>query len=175
MDASIRDWLEQTKSADDAIRLNAFNHLLDKTEMPVDWVYEAWDDLVSRVNDPNSYQRTIAVLLLCNLAQSDSKGRMASILPSILEHTKDEKFITSRQCIQVCWKIAIYQPILKDQVVSHLAARFRECANENHANLLRLDLIHALKKINNDRELDGLLDELISLETNEKYRLSYRK
>jgi len=60
-------------------------------------------------------------------------------------------------------------------VVSHLAARFRECANENHANLLRLDLIHALKKINNDRELDGLLDELISLETNEKYRLSYRK
>jgi hypothetical protein len=100
---------------------------------------------------------------------------MASVVPLILSHTKDEKFITSRQCIQACWKVAAYLPALKDTVVSHLAARFRECENEKHANLLRLDIIHSLRKINRGGNLSGLIDELIASETNEKYRAAYLK
>jgi hypothetical protein len=113
--------------------------------------------------------------MLCNLAQSDTQGRIASVLPLILAHTKDEKFITSRQCIQACWKVAAYQPSLKDLVVAHLTARFRECENEKHANLLRLDIIHSLRKINRAGDLAGLINGLIDSETNEKYRASYLK
>jgi hypothetical protein len=175
MNASIQGLYQDTKSVDDQIRLKAFTGLLAMSEHPVDWVYEIWDDLISRLKDPNSYQRTIALMLLCNLVKSDSQCRIRHILPEILSHTKDEKFITSRQCIQTVWKIAIYQPVLRDEVVQHLAKRFTECANEKHANLLRLDMIQSLRKIDREGDLKDLIESLITSETDEKYRVSYRK
>jgi len=145
------------------------------TEIPVDWAYEIWDDLISRLQDPNSYQRTIALMLLCNLVKSDPQCRTRQILPEILSHTKDEKFITSRQCIQTVWKIAVYQPALRDEVVHHLSKRFKESANEKHANLLRLDMIQSLRKIDRGGDLLNLIESLTTSETEEKYRALYRK
>ncbi len=172
---TIQDQYQETKSTDDQIRLIAFTALLSITEQPVDWTYVIWDDLVSRVNDPNSYQRTIALLLLCNLAKSDPQGRMDKVLPAILAHTSDEKFITSRQCIQNVWKIAAAQPKQYQRVVSHLTDQFVECAQEKHANLLRLDILQSLRHLNKNGSLDSLIADLIMKEKNEKYRVSYSK
>ncbi len=175
MNTSIQESYQDTKSPDDQIRLKAFTGLLALSEHPVDWVYEVWDDLISRLRDPNSYQRAIALMLLCNLAKSDSQCRIGQVLPEILSHTKDEKFITSRQCIQSVWKIAVYQPMVRDEVVHHLTNRFNECANEKHANLLRLDMIQSLRKIDKGGNLKELIDSLIASEPEEKHRASYRK
>ena len=46
-----------------------------RTDSTADWAYEAWAGLLQRLDDRSSYQRSIAVLLLSNLAKSDTEGR----------------------------------------------------------------------------------------------------
>lgn len=171
----VHELVELTRSPNDDIRGKAYQELLQMTDGYVEWADEVWDDLASRLSDSNSYQRTIGLTLLCNLAKSDPRNRLAELLPAILAHTKDEKFITSRMCLQFCWKIAANQPHLQTAVVDHLEKRFFECETEPHANLLRLDIIQSLRKINRNGTLDTLIEKLISSETNPKYQAGYRK
>ncbi len=100
---------------------------------------------------------------------------MEQILPAILSHPNDEKFITSRQCIQNVWRIAQDQPALRHMVISHLVDRFAECGFEKHANLLRLDVIQSLQKLNQGSSLDQTIADLIASEPDKKYRVTYTR
>ncbi len=86
---TILDQYHETKPANDQIRLKAFTTLLSLTEQPVYWTYEIWDKLVSRLNDSNSYQRTIAIMLLCNLAKSDPQARVEQIYSSDVKRPRE--------------------------------------------------------------------------------------
>ena len=77
MESNVKEYFNNLKSTDDKVRLAALRHVLEMTEGKVDWVYEVWDDLVRRLDDGNSYQRSIAIMVLSNLAKSDSQGRLA--------------------------------------------------------------------------------------------------
>jgi len=81
-------------SKDDKERLKALNQLLEITENKVDWFEEKHDELAEKLNNENSYQRSIGIMLLCNLAKSDENDKILSILPEIIAHTRDEKFVT---------------------------------------------------------------------------------
>jgi hypothetical protein len=178
MDQHLRQQLNDLASTNDAVRLEAFMALMERTEAPVEWAGEAWDELVYKLEDANSYQRTIGALLLCNLTQSDSAGRMPGIVDTILAHTRDEKFITSRQVLQHCWKIARYNPALRDRVVDHLVERYRSCSGEKHYNLLRQDVIQALSSlqaVTGDENLLGCISALIAEDPEVKYQKAYRK
>jgi hypothetical protein len=61
-------------SQDDKQHYNAFLAVLEATEWKVDWAYLVWDELVAKLAHDNSYQRSIAARVLCNLAKSDSKN-----------------------------------------------------------------------------------------------------
>lgn len=100
MNRDIQKHIENLDSTDDKIRLNALQNLLKVTESKVDWVYDVWDHLLEKLDNENSYQRSIGIMLLCNLAKSDVENHLADSLDRLFVHTKDEKFITSRQCIQ---------------------------------------------------------------------------
>jgi hypothetical protein len=143
MNKTIQQHIENLGSTDDKVRLNALQTLLKVTESEVDWVYEVWDPLLEKLGHENSYQRSIGIMMLCNLAKSDAQDRMKSALNAILLHTRDEKFITTRQCIQNIWKTATTKSN-RDKVVKHLEKRFMECADEKHSNLLRQDIIQSL-------------------------------
>jgi HEAT repeat protein len=162
---------------DDNIRYPAYQKVSAITEQKVDWAYEVWEQLLEMLKSENSYQRTIAARLLCNLSQSDGEKRIAAIVPEILVHTKDEKFITSRQILQVVWKIAWYQPDLCPAIVDHLKARFSECAGEKHANLLRQDILQSLitlAELRHDDSLFELVKQLIESESDSKNQKTYR-
>src|SRR5512133_1945484 len=103
MNNTIKKHIENLASKDDKIRLEALQSLLKVTESKVDWGYEVWDLLFEKLGHENSYQRSIGILLLCNLAKSDGENRLGVCLDRLLAHTRDEKFITSRQCIQNIW------------------------------------------------------------------------
>ncbi len=176
MDQHVKEIYDNLASTDDAVRMSALQAILERTEDRVDWVYEVWDDLFERLNHPNSYQRTIAILVLCNLAKSDAQHRLDSSLDLLLAHTKDDKFITSRQCLQNIWKIAAASPQNRDKVLDHLTKRFRECASETHFNLLRQDILRSFRFLY-DREKDATLlikvTDLIEAERESKYRKQY--
>ena len=177
MDKAVKESIDNLEATDNEIRFNALQTVLKLTEDEVDWVYDIWDKLVGKLNHENSYQRSIAIMLLCNLVKSDTENRLDASLELLLAHTKDEKFITSRQCIQNIWKVAAASKSRREKVVDHLEERFRECADEKHYNLIRQDVIQSMKFLYDQEKDDALLTRaqtLMMAEHEEKYRKKYR-
>jgi hypothetical protein len=176
MNKNIQKHIENLASTDDKIRLDALQNLLKITEAKVDWLYEVWDLLLEKLSHENSYQRSIAVILLCNLAKSDIENRLVVSLDYLLAHTKDEKFITSRQCIQNIWKAAATNQLNRVKILKHLEKRFVECTNENHYNLIRQDIIQSILSLHSKEGDGGLItmaQTLITQEKEPKYRKQY--
>ena len=176
MDKTEKEHFDNLESTDDKIRFNAMQTILKLTEDEVDWVYDVWDDLLAKLNHENSYQRSIAIMLLCNLAKSDTENRLDASLELLLAHTRDEKFITSRQCIQNIWKVAANSQSRYEKVLSHLEVRFRECTGEKHYNLIRQDIIQTMRSLYDQDKDDNLLKRaqaLIMTEQERKLRKKY--
>lgn len=176
MNRNIKKHFVDLESTDDKIRLNALQTLLKMTETKIDWIYEVWDHLLEKLNNENSYQRSIAVMLLCNLAKSDVENRLGASLDRLLAHTRDDKFITSRQCIQNIWKAAATNKSNREKVLKHLEKRFVECADEKHYNLLRQDIIQSMVSLYEREKDDALLTRVQALmekEQDNKYRRQY--
>ena len=176
MDKLVKECIDNLESTDNEIRITALQTVLHLTEDEVDWVYDVWDKLVEKLNHKNSYQRSIAIMLLCNLAKSDIKNRLDASLELLLAHTKDEKFITSRQCIQFIWKVATTSKSRREKVLDYLEARFIECVDEKHYNLIRQDIIQSVKSLYDHEQDDALLTRaqaLMMTEQDEKYRKEY--
>jgi hypothetical protein len=176
MNKKIQQQIDNLASTDDKIRLNALQTLLKTTEAKVDWVYGVWDLLLEKLEDANSYQRSIGIMLLCNLAKSDADDRLRFALDRLLAHANDEKFITSRQCIQNIWKVAATTKSNREKVLKHLEKRFIDCADEKHYNLLRQDIIQSMVLLSKHEKDDKLLSRvqaLIAKETDAKYRKKY--
>jgi hypothetical protein len=156
--------------------MNALKYIMKITDRKVDWIYEEWDLLVNKLDDENSYQRSIAIKLLCNLIKSDEEDRINKIINKLLRHTKDDKFITSRQCILNIWKVAIKSKQLCEKVMNHLEVRYKECIKEKHYNLLRQDIIQSIRHIyetNMDKRILLRGQKLIAIEKEGKYRKKY--
>jgi hypothetical protein len=176
MNREVRKYIDELSSTDDKVRLNALQTLLKLTEVPVDWVYEVWDLLLEKLGNENSYQRSIGILLLCNLAKSDSEDRLKRSLDTLLAHTMDEKFITSRQCIQNIWKVAAANKSNRVKVLKRLKTRFLECEPEKHYNLLRQDILQSMVSLSKAEGNGALLAKaktLIAQEQEAKYRKQY--
>ena len=176
MNKTIQQHIENLSSTDDKTRLHAFQTVLKITDSSVDWVYEVWDHLLEKLDDENSYQRSIGILLLCNLAKSDQEDRLRSVLDRLLIHTRDEKFITSRQCIQNIWKAAATTRANREKVLKHLEKRYLESTDEKHSNLFRQDIIQSMVLLSKHEKDGALLSKaqvLIAKESDPKYRKQY--
>ncbi len=176
MTKALAKLMEDLGSTDDKTRFAALQSMLKATEGKVDWAYEAWDLLAAKLGHENSYQRSIGAMLLCNLAKSDSKARMKKDVDALLRLTADEKFITTRQCIQSLWKVAAANAALGRKVVDHLAKRFEECSAESHFNLIRQDIVDTLRKTydqTGDEAAKRIALALIDKEADPKNRRKY--
>jgi hypothetical protein len=163
-------------SADDTIRYNALKSVLRLTDRKVAWTYAVWDRLVAGLSDESSYQRSIAAMVLCNLAKSDPERRMRKVLGRLLNLTRDEKFVTARQCTQSIWKIASANPGLEGKVVEHLVELYGDCREGKHYNLIRQDIIQSLANLYHEGGSEELMlraFELIQEEDDPKYRKKY--
>ena len=69
MDKTIRTHLDNIRSEDGQLQNEAYATLMDKTEKPVDWAYEAWDELVEDLTHKDNHVRAIAAQLLANLEE----------------------------------------------------------------------------------------------------------
>jgi hypothetical protein len=171
---SVEEYLAQLSSKDDEERLAALQAMLKLTEQKVDWFPRYKDGFLQRLTDENSYQRSIGMMLLCNLAKSETpKEEYKKILPEVMRFIDDEKFITQRQYLQNVWKIAIEKKAYKKAIVEQLANEFVACVSKKHFNLLRQDIIASLIQIKHtgqDAALMGTILELIEKEDDGKNR-----
>lgn len=178
MDSELGKLLNNTESKDNKIRFAAFTKLLEITDTRVDWFIDVFDDLTNRLESDNSYQRSIGMMLLCNLAKSDKDNLLRRALPDILNLLEDEKFITRRQCIQNIWKIAVAENELFSTIVEALETKFVKCSSENHYNLIRQDIVSALYSIHKNRPDSYTLsriEKLIDLEDDVALKKKYIK
>lgn len=160
-------------SKDDKIRYPAFKQLLEITEQPVTWIYDKLYDLNDKLTSDNSYQRTIGFMLIVKLAKSDTEGRIMEMLDILLQFTDDKKFITSRQCIQNIWQLAVGKPDIERKLVQHLERAWIDNIHlKTHANLIKQDIIASLSaicKANGNLMVKETTDRLIGQEADDKF------
>lgn len=154
----------------------AFFYILKVTDKPVDWAYEAWDDIVKNLNHKDNHNRAIAAQILCALAKSDPKERILKDFDKLLAVTKDEKFVTARHCVQALWKVGVAGKKQQQRLMDGLAYRFTECAAEKNCTLIRYDILQSLRNVydaTKDERIKIKAMELIETEKDIKYQKKY--
>jgi len=68
MDKLTRTNLDNLWSEDRELQNKAFLTILKLTDKPVDWAYEAWDEMLANLSHKDNHNRAIAAQVLCNLA-----------------------------------------------------------------------------------------------------------
>ena len=76
MDKIIRTHLDNIRTGDGEAQFKAYDYLMKETEQPVDWAYEAWDEIVAGLTHKDNHVRAITSQIFSHLAISDPKGRM---------------------------------------------------------------------------------------------------
>ena len=81
MDTITRTNLENLYSTERELQNQAFTDLMAATDMPVDWAYDVWDELIAALKHEDNHVRAIAAQVLCNLAKSDPEQRIMQTSP----------------------------------------------------------------------------------------------
>lgn len=176
MDRAPNTLMEDIRSGDRTTQGQAFEALMRLTEVPVDWAYAAWDDLLAALEHRDNRLRAIAAQILCNLAKSDPERRMLRDFDALLKVTRDERFVTARHCLLSLWKIGAAGPDRQLRVVDGLAGRFAECAAEKNCSLIRFDIVQGLRRLYDrvgDESIRVKALGLIETEPDPKYRKKY--
>lgn len=131
---------------DDALRYAAFLALQKRSEQTPN-VYPHWDRFAERLNDENSYQRSVGIMLVAENVKWDKDGHFCPVFHSYMSHCTDEKFITSRQTIQGIPKWAKYTPELLDEAVDILTCIDVGALKDTQKKLILIDILNALAAI----------------------------
>ncbi len=150
MDKTIRTHLDNICSEDGQLQNNAYFALMDATEKPVDWAYDAWDELVDGLTHNDNHVRAISSQILAHLAKSDPKGRIFKNFDKLLNVTKDERFVTARHCMQSLWKVAVVGKRQQKLYLEGMEKRFKECVTEKNGHLIRYDILVSMRNVYNE-------------------------
>jgi len=178
MDKITRTNLDNLWSEDRGLQNKAFFYVMEATDKPVDWAYDAWDKMVENLIHKDNHNRAIAAQILCNLAKSDPKNRMLKDFEALLAVTKDERFVTARHSLQALWKAGAAGKKQRKILVEGLERRFQECITEKNRTLIRYDIIQGLRNLYDaagvkDEKIREKALELIDTEEDLKYRNKY--
>ena len=176
MDEFTRTNLENVHSQDRDVQNKAYSALMEATDKPVDWAYEAWDKLVADLRDKDNHVRAIAAQLLSNLAKSDPDKRILKDFDALLAVTKDERFVTARHCMQSLWKVGVAGEQQRQKYLNGLEGRFNECIAEKNCTLIRYDILQSFRNVYDavkDESIRAKALALIETEADAKYRKKY--
>jgi hypothetical protein len=112
---------------------------------------------VEKLGSPNSYQRSLGLMLAAANARWDEGGRLDEIFDGYLSLVDDEKPVTVRQCIQALCKIVPYKPHLHVRIVDRLISIDLTQRKETQRKILLLDILSVLiliRKARQDERID---------------------
>ena len=175
MDGKTQKHIAHLRSEDRDLQNQAFSYILRETEMPVDWAYEIWDELVAGLRHKDNHVRAISAQVLANLAKSDPKNRMKKDFPALMAVTGDEKFVTARHTLQSIWKVGREKKMQKT-VVDALADWFKNCIIHKNCTLIRYDIIQDFRNLYDevgDEKIKERALALIETEEDPRYKKKY--
>ena len=151
-------------NSDDKVRSSAFKEVLAATEEKVEWIYDKLYQLFEMLSSDNSYWRSIGFMLLANLAKSDYENRIRKMMPQLINQLNDEKFITSRQCLQNVYKFGNADASMKTELAEILKNEFYNNTHlKSHANLIKQDIIFSLYNLCIHYKDENILNEIMKL------------
>ncbi len=176
MDETTRTNLDNLRSDDREQQNRAFLQIIETTNQPVDWAYDAWDEMVEGLRHRDNHVRAISAQVLCNLAKSDPDLRMQNDFDALLGVTRDERFVTARHCMQAIWKVGAAGRPQQRLLLDGLERRFDECSAEKNTTLIRYDIVQALRNLYDEVKDETIREKalgLIETEPDTKYRKKY--
>jgi hypothetical protein len=176
MDKTTQTQLNNLWTDDRDSQNQAYYYILEASDKPVDWAYEAWDEIIANLSHKDNHNRAIAAQIISNLAKSDPANRILKDFDKLLTVTKDERFVTARHCLQSLWKVGVAGNKQKKIYMEGLERRFKECVTEKNGTLIRYDLIQSLRNVYDaikDEKVKEKALELIEMEEDPKYRKKY--
>ena len=168
MDKIIRTHLDNIHSDDGQIQFKAYDYLMKETEQPVDWAYEAWDEIVDGLTHKDNHVRAITSQILAHLAKSDPKGRMFKDFDKLLIVTRDERFVTARHCMQSLWNVGIVGKKQQKLYLDGMEKRFAECVTEKNGHLIRYDILVSMRNVYNEVKDEAIREKALTLIASEK-------
>lgn len=178
MDSTTRRSLDDLRTDDRRLHDAAFTHLAAATAAPVEWAYEAWDELIELLSSPSNRVRAISSQLLCRLAKSDPAARILEDLDRLIDVTRDERFVTARHCMQSLWMVGVAGEVQRSALLTALDRRFAECVTEKNVTLIRYDIMEALRRVYDQTGDESIRERAlawIETEADPKYRAKYSK
>jgi hypothetical protein len=130
----------------DNIRYCSLLALQCRSKLSAD-VYPYWDLFSGKLEDANSYQRSIGIMLISENVRWDSEKKFPALFDRYMSCCHDEKFITSRQTIQSIMKWICYAPELLPQTVSALTAVNVASFRDTQKKLILMDIIGTMLAI----------------------------
>jgi hypothetical protein len=125
---------------DDNLRYHALLLLQNRSSECAD-VYPFWDVLVDKFKSPNSYHRSIGLMLIAENVRWDSAGKFDAILEDFLAMVDDEKPVTVRQCVQSLCKIAPHKPHLIPRIHEKLLSVDLSARKDTQQKILLMDIL----------------------------------
>ncbi len=149
---------------DDNLRYKSFLLLQTRSENFAD-VYPYWDALAEKLNNDNSYQRSIGLMLIAENVRWDKQKKFNAITDRYLALCNDEKPITVRQCIQSLAKIVQFNHDCISKVMDKLVAIDLMQRKETQRKLLLTDILIVLlecRKIQPQEQVDRYICEALT-------------
>lgn len=165
----VRFLVSLLKEKDDNIRYAAFL-LLQTLSNNNNQVYKYWDIFEKMIDEDNSYQRSLGLMLISENIKWDKEDKFRIVCNKYLQHCDDEKFITARQCIQGLNKIieftSKYNGIIQDSLLQiDLNKR-----KDSQKGLLLMDIIGVLGNMSREK-----MDERVEAFFKKEYELGNSK
>jgi len=146
--SDVRFLVKTLNEKDDVIRYNAFL-LLQSNSRLSPFVYDYWSVLEEKLENANSYQRSIGAMLIAENVKWDKDGKFRKTLNKYLDRCNDEKFITARQAIQGLEIVLKATREFDDKIREGLADLQLSKYKENQQKLVKKDIERALQVIEN--------------------------
>ncbi|MGI5839345.1 MAG: hypothetical protein ACOX8W_06745 [bacterium] len=164
-DADIPQLVAWLAKKNDALRYVAFL-LLQALSETDDRVYRHWDVFAAKLDDANSYQRSLGLMLLAANVRWDKAGRFAAVCDAYLAHCADDKFITARQCIQGLNRIIDRTEQYNTRIIAALTGLDLAERKESQRKLLLMDSLQVLGQLyrkNKDARIRAYLEKMSAL------------
>jgi hypothetical protein len=149
---------------DDKIRYPAFLVLCERSKTHPD-VYPFWDELAAKLDDENSYRRSIGAKLTALNVRWDREKKFGGVFRRYVRLFTDEKPITARLALQSVPDWTEYEPELLEETVSILTAVDLMSFRESMRKLILIDIMNALVAIRRVRPSDAVADYLMNAMT----------
>jgi hypothetical protein len=88
MEQATKQHLDNLRSNDPSQRYTSFQYIINLTQQPVAWAYEAWDKLLALLKSGDNHERAIGVQVLSSLAKSDPEQRMLKDIDKLMAVTE---------------------------------------------------------------------------------------